>query len=119
MNILVIEDNELNMKLFNDILKYLNYDVDCAYDGLEGFNKIKENNYNLIILVIQLPKLNGFVLLDKLKTENTKTPEIIIVSACAMDCDKQKAKEYNIDTYITKPIDIKNFLNIVKSKLGA
>lgn len=116
--ILVIEDNELNLKLFCDILKYQNYEVHSAQDGLEGYNKIVENNYDLIILDLQLPKINGFELLEKLQNEKIKVPEIIIVSACAMDSDKQNAKKYNINTYITKPIDIKNFINIVKEKLS-
>ncbi len=115
--ILIIEDNELNLKLFNDILKSQNYNVDCAEDGLEGYKKIKKNKYDLIILDIQLPKLNGFELLEKLNKEKIKLCEVVVISAFAMDCDKEKAKKYNIDSYITKPIDIKNFLQTVKSKL--
>ncbi len=116
--ILIIEDNELNMKLFYDILTYNNYDTEKSYDGLEAYNKIKENNYDLIILDIQLPKLDGFSLIEKLKKENIATPPIIIVSACAMDSDKQKAKQYDINNYLTKPIDINNFIKTVKQKLG-
>lgn len=115
--ILIVEDNELNMKLFYDILTYQKYNVEKSYDGLDAYNKIKENNYNLIILDIQLPKLDGFSLIEKLKKENIPTPSIIIVSACAMDTDKQKAKEHNITDYLTKPIDINNFVRIIKQKL--
>ncbi len=115
--ILVIEDNELNMKLFFDILTYQKYAVDKAMDGLEALNKIRENKYDLIILDIKLPKLDGFSLLQKLKNENKKLPPIIIASACAMDIDKLKAQQFNIDTYITKPIDIYNFINVVKTKI--
>ncbi len=115
--ILIVEDNELNMKLFYDILTYQKYNVEKSYDGLDAYNKIKENNYDLIILDIQLPKLDGFSLIEKLKKENIPTPSIIIVSACAMDTDKQKAKEHNITDYLTKPIDINNFVRIIKQKL--
>ncbi len=115
--ILIVEDNELNMKLFNDILKYQNYETTTSTDGLDAYEKIKNNLYNLIILDIQLPKLDGFSLLEKLKNENISIPPIIIASACAMDSDKLKAKEYQIDTYLTKPIDINNFIKAVKSKL--
>ncbi len=115
--ILIIEDNELNMKLFCDILKYQNYNTDTSTDGIEAYKKIKNNKYDLIILDIQLPKLDGFSLLKKLKDENITIPPIIIVSACAMDSDKLKAKEFNIDTYLTKPIDINNFINTVKNKI--
>ena len=115
--ILIVEDNDLNMKLFFDILTYQRYDVDKAFDGLEAYDKIKNNNYNLIILDIQLPKLNGFDLIEKLKKENVSIPPVIIASACAMDSDKLKAKELGIKNYITKPIDIKNFVEVVKKEL--
>ncbi len=111
--ILVVEDNELNMKLFFDILQYQKYDVDKAYDGVCAVEKIKNNTYDLIILDIQLPKLDGFGVLEKLKNENVNIPPVVIVSAYAMDCDKLKAKKLGINNYITKPIDINNFLKTV------
>lgn len=116
-NILIVEDNELNMKLFFDILKYQNYSPDKATDGIEAYNKIKNSNYDLIILDIQLPKLDGFSLLDKLKHEKINIPPVIIASACAMDSDKDKAKDFGIDSYITKPIDINIFIQTVKKIL--
>ena len=99
--ILVVEDNELNMKLFFDILQYQKYDVIKAYDGLEAFEKIKENKFDLIILDIQLPKMNGFEFLQKSIDEQIDLPKIIIVS----------------NDYITKPIDINNFIKVVKRNL--
>ncbi len=105
------------MKLFYDILTYQNYDVEKAYDGLEAYQKIESNKYDLIILDIQLPKMDGFKVLKKLKEKNISLSNIIIVSACAMDEDKAKAKAFNIETYLTKPIDINNFLKTVKEKL--
>ena len=115
--ILIVEDNELNMKLFYDILTYQGFDVEKSYDGECAYNKIIKNFYDLIILDIQLPKMNGFELLKKIKEDKIKLGEIIIASACAMDTDKQKAKAFGIDAYITKPIDINNFVKVVKSKL--
>ena len=116
--ILVVEDNELNMKLFVDILKYQNFDVDTAKDGLLAYEKIKTNFYDLIILDIQLPKLDGFSMLEKLQTEKINTPNVIIASACAMDVDKMRAKKYNVKNYLTKPIDINNFITTVKQTLN-
>ncbi len=116
-NILIVEDNELNMKLFFDILKYQNYNPQKAIDGLEAYEKIKNNSYDLIILDIQLPKLDGFSLLNKLKQEKIDIPPVLIASACAMDSDKAKAKEYGIDNYITKPIDLGSFIQTVKKIL--
>ncbi len=115
--ILVVEDNNLNMKLFYDILTYNKFVVEKAFDGIEAYKKIKEDVFDLVILDLQLPKLDGFALLEKLQKEKVRIPQIIIVSACAMDKDKNKALEFNIDTYITKPIDINNFITTVVSKL--
>ena len=58
-NILIVEDNELNMKLFFDILKYQNYNPDKAFDGLEAYQKIKDNQYDLIILDDETDKAGG------------------------------------------------------------
>lgn len=116
--ILVVEDNELNMKLFVDILKYQNFDVDVAQDGLVAYEKIKSSFYDLVILDIQLPKLDGFSMLEKLQNENVTIPPIIVASACVMDADKMRAKKYNVENYITKPIDINNFIAIVKQTIN-
>jgi len=116
--ILIVEDNELNMKLFVDILSFHKFETIKANDGEIAYDLIKKNEFDLIILDIQLPKLTGFELLEKLNKENFKIPPVIITSACAMDCDKQKAKEFGIEDYITKPIDINNFIKTVKQKLS-
>lgn len=116
--ILIVEDNELNMKLFFDILKYQNYEPIKATDGTEGYEKIKSEKFDLVILDIQLPKITGFQILEKLKEEQIELPPIIIASACAMDEDKRKACLLGVNDYITKPIDINNFIKIVKQKLG-
>lgn len=112
--ILIVEDNPTNMKLFADILEAKGYSVTKTYDGLEAYNVIKENSFDLMILDIQLPELDGFSLLKKLKDENINCPKTLIVSAFAMDKDKQKAKALGCDNYITKPIDIMNFLATVE-----
>ncbi|HIQ89420.1 TPA: response regulator [Candidatus Galligastranaerophilus faecipullorum] len=112
--ILIVEDSPVNMKLFTDILEAKNYDVTKTYDGKEAYEKIKSSAYDLMILDIQLPVLDGFSLLKKLKDENIKYPKTIIVSAFAMDKDKQTAKMLGCENYITKPIDIMNFLAAVE-----
>lgn len=117
-NILIVEDNKLNMKLFVDILQYNKYATDEAYNGIEAYEKIKKGSYDLIILDIQLPLMDGFSLLEKLQDENIKYPPVIIASACAMDKDKIRAEQFGIDTYITKPIDINSFIATVKSKIS-
>ena len=116
--ILIVEDNEANMKLFCDILEYKKYAVEKAFDGLEAYEKIKSNNYDLIVLDIQLPKMDGFSLLTKLKDDNVNLPKTLIVSAFAMDKDKQRAYALGCENYITKPIDIMNFLSTVEKLIN-
>ncbi len=108
--ILVIEDNELNLKLMKDILISQGYDVDTAADGEQGLEKAMENEYGLILLDIQMPVVSGY---DFLQIYNKKTP-VIVVSACAMETEINKAKELGCADYISKPIQIMEFLNTVK-----
>lgn len=108
--ILVIEDNELNLKLMKDILISQGYDVDTAADGEQGLEKAMENEYGLILLDIQMPVVSGY---DFLQIYNKETP-VIVVSACAMETEINKAKELGCADYISKPIQIMEFLNTVK-----
>ena len=117
MKILIVEDNEMNMKLFADILTYQKYEIDKAFNGKEAYDKLKGNRYDLVVLDIQLPIMDGFSVIKKLKEENIELPKILIASACAMDSDKLKAQEFGIKNYITKPIDIKKFSLTIKEML--
>lgn len=108
--ILVIEDNELNLKLMKDILSSQGYDVDTAGDGKEGLDKAEDNDYDLILLDIQMPVVSGY---DFLQVYDKNTP-VIVVSACAMENEVNKAKELGCADYISKPIQIMEFLNTVK-----
>lgn len=108
--ILVIEDNELNLKLMKDILISQGYEVDTAADGEQGLEKAMENEYGLILLDIQMPVVSGY---DFLQIYNKETP-VIVVSACAMETEINKAKELGCADYISKPIQIMEFLNTVK-----
>lgn len=108
--ILVIEDNELNQKLIKDILESQNYTVTTANNGKDGLEKAFENDYDLILLDIQMPLVSGY---DFLQIYDKNTP-IIVVSACAMENEVNKAKEMGCVDYITKPIQIVEFLNTIK-----
>ncbi len=112
--VLIVEDNEVNMKLFCDILEFKNYSVTKAVDGVEAYEKLKSDVFDVMVLDIQLPKLDGLSLLRKIKDENISRPKTLVVSAFAMDKDKQNAKALGCEDYITKPIDIMNFLSCVE-----
>ncbi len=111
--ILIVEDNTVNMKLFRDLLETRGYDITCAYDGEEGYSFLEKNEYDLVILDIQLPKLDGFGLLERAKKAELELPKIIIVSAFAMENEINLAKLYNIKKYITKPIDVVKFMDLI------
>lgn len=111
--ILIIEDNELNLKLMKDILESQGYDVDSSCDGEDGLLKANKNEYDLILLDIQMPVISGY---DFLETYKKSTP-IIVVSACAMDTEIEKAKALGCVDYIAKPIRIADFLNTIKQYL--
>ena len=108
--ILVVEDNELNLKLMKDILEAQSYTVDVAIDGRDGLDKAIENDYALIILDIQMPVVSGY---DFLR-EYDKSAPVVVVSACAMENEVNKAKELGCADYISKPVQLVEFLNTVK-----
>lgn len=109
--ILVIEDNELNLKLMKDILVSQSYEVETASNGQEGLDKANQNDYDLILLDIQMPVVSGY---DFLKLYKKNAP-VLVVSACAMENEIDKAKELGCADYISKPIQIVEFLNKVKN----
>ena len=111
--IIVVEDNDLNLKLMKDILESQGYEVETAKDGQEGYDKAVEKDYSLILLDIQMPVVSGY---DFLKMYKKETP-IIVVSACAMDAEIKKTKELGCADYITKPIKLNEFLTTIKKYL--
>ena len=108
--ILIIEDNELNLKLMKDILESQGYSIETAKDGKEGLEKACANNYDLILLDLQMPIVSGY---DFLRIYDKKTP-VIVVSACAMENEVNKAKELGCIDYISKPIQIMDFLKTIE-----
>lgn len=108
--ILIVEDNQMNMTLMNDVLTYYNYETICVDNGEEAIETINNENFDLILLDLQLPKVSGFDVLKNIK----KDVKVIIVSACAMEEDVKKALNYNCLDYITKPLHIKDFIGKIE-----
>ena len=84
--ILIAEDNELNLKLMFDILSSQRYEIETAFDGESALEKLLNNHYDLLLLDLQMPKLTGFEVLEKIKEQNIKI-KTIVVSACAMNAE--------------------------------
>ena len=113
--VLVVEDNDINMKLLHDVLEVHGYNVLQAKDGMEGWRIAREHRPDLILMDIQLPSISGLEATKRLKADETlKSIPVIAITAFAMAGDKEKFLEGGCDAYIAKPISIPNFLQTVE-----
>ena len=112
--ILVIEDNELNMKLVRSLLKMGNYDVIEAIDAEKGMQLARKNHPDLILMDIQLPGIDGLSATKILKADPVlQEIPIVALTSHAMEGDDKKALDVGCNGYIAKPIDTKNFLTTI------
>lgn len=109
--ILVVEDNELNMKLFCDLLGAFGYDAVQSRDGLQALEIAREHSPALIIMDINLPEVSGLDLTRWIKDDDdlANTP-VLAVTAFAMRSDEERVREAGCDAYMSKPIQMKSFL---------
>ncbi|MDP3017259.1 MAG: response regulator [Deltaproteobacteria bacterium] len=117
--ILVIEDNEQNRILMRQILTYRGYDVLEAADGLTGLEMARAHTPALILLDIQMPVMNGFMVIRELRNNpELRKIKVIAVTSFAMKGDREKALQAGFDEYVTKPIDTRKFPELVKQVLS-
>lgn len=102
--VLVVDDEKLIVKGIRFSLEQDGMEVDCAYDGEEALNFAKEKEYDIVLLDIMLPKLNGFEVCQQIR-EFSSMP-IVMLTAKGDDMDKILGLEYGADDYITKPFNI-------------
>ena len=102
--VLVVDDEKLIVKGIRFSLEQDGMEVDCAYDGEEALNMAKENTYDMILLDVMLPKLDGFEVCQQIR-EFSNMP-IVMLTAKGDDMDKILGLEYGADDYITKPFNI-------------
>ena len=102
--VLVVDDEKLIVKGIRFSLLQDSLEVDCAYDGEEALNMAKENDYDLILLDVMLPKMDGFEVCQQIR-EFSDVP-IIMLTAKGDDMDKILGLDYGADDYITKPFNI-------------
>ena len=112
--ILIIEDEESILMALEDDLTIEGYEVSCAKDGLKGFTMAKEQKYDLIILDIMLPKMNGFEVCKKLRQDGIMTP-IVMLTAKSQEIDKVLGLELGADDYVTKPFSPRELIARVKA----
>jgi DNA-binding response OmpR family regulator len=114
--ILVVEDEAPMLQGLKDNLEFEGYEVDTAADGETGLNKILENSYNLIILDVMLPRISGFDICKKARSEGISAP-IILLTAKGEEIDKVLGLELGADDYITKPFSLRELLARIKAIL--
>lgn len=113
--VLIVEDNELNMKLFNDLLDAHGYRTIQTRDGIEALDLARQHKPDLILMDIQLPEVSGLEVTKWLKDDETlKHIPVIAVTAFAMKGDEEKIREGGCEAYISKPISVVSFLETVR-----
>jgi two-component system, cell cycle response regulator DivK len=117
--ILIVEDNEKNMKLVRDILRHNGHATLEAQTGGEGVRLASEKKPDLILMDIQLPDIDGIEALRRIRQDATlDAVAVIAVSASVMPDDQQKIVTSGFDAFVTKPINLKQFLETVKRFLA-
>ncbi|MCX9083869.1 MAG: response regulator [Candidatus Methanoperedens sp.] len=117
-NILIVEDDMMNMKLVSDILDSLDLNVHKATDGFEALKMVDKDHYDMIIMDIELPVMDGIETTRKIKAipRNNKIP-IIALTAFAMKGDREKFLDLGFDHYMSKPIHVTDFINLINEIL--
>lgn len=114
--ILIVEDNELNMKLFNDLLESKGYNVIQTASGLNALELTKTHMPDLVLMDIQLPEVSGLEVTKWIKADSEVAHiPVIAVTAFAMKGDEEKILEGGCEAYISKPISIAKFLTTIES----
>ncbi len=116
--VLIVEDNELNMKLFHDLLEAHGYGVLEARNGADALDIAREHTPDLILMDIQLPEISGLqVTQEIIKDPDLKEIPVVAVTAFAMKGDEERIREGGCRDYIAKPISVVDFLEKVKRYL--
>jgi len=117
--VLIVEDNELNMKLFNDLLEAHGYYTLQTKDGVEALRMARAHRPDLILMDIQLPEVSGLEVTKWLKEDDElRSIPIIAVTAFAMKGDEQKIRDGGCEAYIAKPISVASFMSTVERFLS-
>lgn len=117
--ILIVEDNELNMKLFNDLLRAHGYETIQTNDGVSAMQLARSEQPDLILMDIQLPEVSGLEVAKWLKADDLlcRIP-IIAVTAFAMKGDEEKIRQGGCEDYLAKPIKVASFIQTVRKHLS-
>ena len=116
--ILIVEDNELNMKLFHDLLEAQGYEILETREGLQALSLAREHRPDLILMDIQLPEISGLEVTKWLKEDDELASiPVVAVAAFAMKGDEERIREGGCEAYISKPISVGPFLDTIRKLL--
>ena len=117
--VLIVEDNELNMKLFHDLLDAQGYETLQTREGLQALALAREHRPDLILMDIQLPEISGLEVTKWLKEDSDLASiPVVAVTAFAMKGDEERIREGGCEAYISKPISVTHFLETIKRLMG-
>ena len=117
--VLIVEDNDLNTKLFRDLLEAHGYVTVQTRNGMEAIELARLHRPDLILMDIQLPEVSGLQVTQWIKSdEELKHIPVIAITAFAMKGDEEKIRQGGCEAYLSKPISVVKFLETVKSYLG-
>lgn len=117
--ILIVEDNELNMKLFNDLLEAKGYDILQTRNGREALQLARTHKPDLVLMDIQLPEVSGLDVTKWLKEDpETAGIPVIAVTAFAMKGDEERIRQGGCEAYISKPISVSSFVQTIQYHIG-
>ena len=117
--VLIVEDNELNMKLFHDLLEAHGYQTIQTRNGIEALDLARTHRPNLILMDIQLPEVSGLEVTKWLKEDDElHVIPVIAVTAFAMKGDEERIRQGGCEAYISKPISVSKFIETVRTYIG-
>ena len=116
--IIVVEDNELNLKLFCDLLRAHGYETEAVRDGREAVERTRAFEPDLIIMDIQMPHVSGLELIEQLKADpDLKHIPVMAVTAYAAKGDEERIRDAGAEGYVSKPISVMKFVEAVGALL--
>ena len=117
--VLVVEDNDLNMKLFHDLLEAHGYHILQTKNGKDALRLAREHHPDLILMDIQLPEISGLEVTKLIKADDSLSRiPVVAVTAFAMKGDEEKIREGGCEAYIAKPISVAHFIETVQRFLN-
>jgi two-component system cell cycle response regulator DivK len=117
--VLIVEDNELNMKLFHDLLEAHGYDIVGTRNGIEALELARRHRPDLILMDIQLPEVSGLEVTKWLKDDpDLRMIPVVAVTAFAMKGDEERIRQGGCEAYLSKPISVAKFIDTVRQYVG-